>query len=144
MNPISSNIKLIVIGVILLIVMIAAILLYHAGKKRGQGQGTVNISNPGSDTGEKLGSDEINVLVEKLYNDMSGTNVTHDTPAWEQFLALSNTDFINVYNEFNHKYQIDSKESMKSWVADESSWYNLTWDALQKSVLLRMDKLNLL
>jgi len=137
--------KLKVIAVIIVVILIAAIILYRTGKKKGQSEGVINISKPPEDGGGKLTIDEINVLVKSIYDDMAGVNFAgHDIETWKKILSLSNTDFVKVYNEFNNDYQVKSKESLKSWLQNESSYLQPQWDLVKQTVIERMNNLNLL
>lgn len=144
MNPVGSQIKLIVIGVILLIILVAGILLYRSGKKSGATK--INISNPPSDDagGAGISTAEINSLSDEIYRDMDGLNgFGHNTDVWQRFLSLSDTDLVKVYNEFNTDYQAESEQTLKEWVYNESTSFQPQWSIIKETVLQRFAKLNL-
>lgn len=144
MNPIGSQIKLIVIGVILLIILISGILLYRSGKKSGATK--INISNPPLDDagGAGISASEISNLSDEIYRDMKGVNgFGHNTDIWQKFLALSDTDVVKVYNEFNTDYQTESEQTLKEWVYNESAAFQPQWSIVKETVLQRFAKLNL-
>ena len=145
-NPVSKTKRNIIIGLIVLVILIILfIFFYFKGRKAGKEKGSVNITTPPVDnTGAVLASEgEINMLVGKLYKDMDGGNFFgHNMEPWETLLALSDTDFVRTNNAFNNEYQVDTEQSFKEWVQDESN-SGYSWPSVQNTVLSKMEKPNI-
>lgn len=150
MKNLTNKQKLIIAGVVLFIILIIGIVIYRAGKKKG----SINLSNPIIDApnssntqGQQLSLTQIKELATQTKNDMSGGNLTHDAVIWGNVLALSDTDFVRLYNEFNAEFQKDSGQTFAGWVTAESSnsWipFSGSWTQTQKVLQQRFSKLNL-
>lgn len=150
-----------IIGAIALVLLVSLLIYaYHAGKKTTSIAPVVKDdpnapANDPTNNPAGVSDTDIKTLVEKLYKDMSGANVLgHDSQAYKDLLALSDTDFERVYNEFNSEYQKDSGQTFKGWINGEGG-YGLTdllpWPfsgnadfrALKDSTNQRFAKLNL-
>lgn len=136
-----------IIGLVALVVLVSvAIYFYKKGKKQvsvqvlpydvaGEPTGT---GQPG--TGNGISNNQIKVLVQKLYDDMSGFNWSgHDQAPYQEMSTLSDTDFVRVYNLFNTLYQKESEQTLREWIDNEKYAFSFLTD----SILQRMAKLNL-
>lgn len=114
-----------------------------------KGKNTVSIQalpndlpgNQGAASGSGGASnDEIKRVVNALYNDMNGWNITgHNYEPYQTALTFSDTDIVKLYNAFNTLYQQDSKQTLAQWIESEEYVYYDIPDAL----LARFAKLNL-
>ena len=143
-----SGRTMVIIGAIVFVIIVAVgIYFYTRGKK------TVTIQPPPMDDPNSTGADNnpggvgsasILKLVGELYAAMKGVNVDTDVTPFNDLMELSDTDFVNVYNTFNSKYQKDSGETLYEWVYNEKAGWFSDFGAVKKSVLNRMKRLNLL
>ena len=135
----------IALGVLLFLVVFGYI-FYRKGKK------TVSIQDvpqdlPGStnagNNASGASNTELKMLVNDLYKDMNGVNIiTRNIEAYQKLLTLSDTDTVKVYNAFNTLYQIESKETLKSWISNETGFTGFT--VLRDAILSKFTKLNLI
>lgn len=147
MRDLSPKTKLIVIAVGILLVGLIFFIVWYSARKAGKLKGTtiINTSNPGSDTSTSASESEIRQVAGDLYGDMDGANIMgHNLDAWQRFMALSDSDVVRVYNEFDLKYQKPSGQTFKEWVQNESSPFLSPWSTVKETVLARLNKLNLL
>lgn len=144
----SSTVKWAIIAGIILFVALLAFLLWYSARQAGKRKGTVviNTSNPGTDSNTAAASSEAEVrtLAEKLYKDMRGISGYHSADPWNDLLAMSDTDFIRVYNEFDTEYQKDSGETLVQWVNDQWAVPLTQWATIKDTLLQRFSKLNLI
>ena len=78
---------------------------------------------------------------------MSGANIFgHSSDIWQPALALSDTDFIALNNQFNLMFQTSSGQDFKQWVSTEYGFslnpFN-PWPTIQTTILNRLAKLNI-
>jgi preprotein translocase subunit SecD len=133
----------IALGVLLFLVVFGYI-FYRKGKKTVSIQdlpqdlpGSTNSSNNASGASNT----ELKMLVNDLYKDMNGVNIlTRNIEAYQKLLTLSDTDTVKVYNAFNTLYQIESKETLKSWISNETGFTGFT--VLRDAILSKFTKLN--
>ncbi len=129
---------------------IAIYIIWKIGKKSG----TFKANKPPSDSnwGKDLTeteSNNIRRISQRLFRDMDSYMVSvglkeRDVEAYKQLLALSNTEFVGVYNDFGDLYYDKDKGTLKQWVFDES--FSYTWGAsgdLRETILEKMETLNL-
>lgn len=141
---------LITIAVITVILIAVGLWFYSKGKKQttikeppldnpilNDGtNGTGVINNPNS-----VSSSEITAISNDLFEDMSGFNWSgHNVEPYQRLSALSDTDFVNVYNVFNNAYQSQSGATLKQWIEAESYAFNDVTDSIKE----RMGRLNLM
>ncbi len=151
-QTLSTKTKIIIIGVILLIVLIIGFLIFRAGRKKG----SVNVSspiidnpgNPSQNNTVVIPTASLDMLAERIYDDMSGPNLTHNTDLWaNEVLTLSDTDFARLYNSFNSRYQKDSEQTFAQWITNETDYYvpfaGTQWGTIKNTLLARLSKLNL-
>lgn len=144
----TEKAKLIALGVFILILTVIAILIYRAGKKKGG----INLSNPLNDNpgdvnnqGAQSSSSEIKQLATDCHYDMDGVNLSVDETVWSRVLALSDTDFIKLNNQFNVLYQKESGQSFAKWIDNESAVSPLgDWHSIKPALQKRLTKLNLM
>lgn len=144
----TEKAKLIALGVFILILTVIAILIYRAGKKKGG----INLSNPINDNpgdvnnqGAQSSSSEIKQLATDCHYDMDGVNLSVDETVWSRVLALSDTDFIKLNNQFNVLYQKESGQSFAKWIDNESAVNPLgDWHSIKPALQKRLTKLNLM
>lgn len=148
-NKLSTNEKRVVI--IGIIVIVVALFLYFQGKKAG-GRGKAKHIDLPSDlvVGGDPNSDPnaggipgstIRRISTALHDDMDGWNLTgHNMDPYKEWLTLSDTGFVAVYNDFNDQFYNEGKGTLRKWIMDEMYRDSLVDDA----ILPRMAKLNLL
>lgn len=133
-----------IFGVTIVVVgLITGIYFYRQGKKQ-----TTIAPLPFDNNGTNIPSDipKITTIAEQMYNDMKGINWKHDASIYGNALSLSNTDFVELYNIYNTKYQADMGTLTES-IAGE--WSDITllgadaWNTVKKSMLDRLASLNL-
>jgi len=134
----------IALGVLIFLVVFGYI-FYRKGKK------TVSIQDLPQDLPGNTGTNnnpsgasntELKMLVDDLYKDMDGANIlTRDIAAYQKLLTLSDTDTVKVYNTFNTLYQVESGETLTSWISNETGFTGFT--VLRDAILSKFTKLNL-
>lgn len=140
----STKQILIISAIVLVVFVIVGIWFYRKGTR----QITIQeppLDDPETDAGANnpyaVSKSEILQVVDGLYRDMQGFNWSgHDIEPFEKLQSLSDTDFVNVYNVFNSKYQQESQETLKEWIESES----FAFDDIIDSILARMGRLNLI
>ncbi len=147
MDKKTKNI-LIISAIALLLLLLSWWYFYKKGKAKTVIAPVVK-DQPGSsdpnNNPEGASTTEIKQISENLYNEMKGSNITgHDPHPYEALLALSDTDFENVYNQFNSDYQSSSGETMIQWINDQWSGWMTDFDGLKKAILAKAADLNLI
>lgn len=146
--PQDNNATLKKYGIIIgsLLVIGLFVWVYFSGKANGATN--INLSNPLTNGEAPSASQaEVSQLAGKLHADLDGVNTFgHDNQAYQDLLAMSDTDFIRVYNEFNHRFQKDSGQTFHQWLNNEETWIQVgsKWPPLRDAAIQRMNKLKLL
>lgn len=146
----SKRNTLVLIVVVLILAIAIAVWFYFQGKKKGGEDTTINLSSPLTPEGNapSASDQEIKSLATELHDDMDGINYYHNLAPWNKLATLSDSDFIRLNNEFNTQYQLESEETFKQWVENESTgaWGlggNVLFASAKKSTLARLKKLNI-
>jgi hypothetical protein len=67
-----------------------------------------------------------------------------DISVYQQFLGLSDTEFVGVYNYFNDLYLKENSGTLTQWLKDESFTYTAGASGdLRETILMRLQGLNL-
>jgi hypothetical protein len=139
--------KQMVIG---LLVFAAILFIYFKGKAAGKLGKAKKVklpndiigggSNTDPNTGQIINGSKIRSISVALHDDMNGYNVTgHDMTPYKDWVTLSNTGFVAVYNDFNKQYFSEGNGTLKEWIVDE-----MYRDSLVDDIILpRMASLNL-
>lgn len=138
---------IIIIAIIILIIVIAiAIYFYQKGKKTTT-IAPVPIDRPGDTSGGNntagASDGELKQLAVDLFTEMDGFNATRDYIPYDRLLLLSDTDFVNVYNIFNTKYQGSSGETLVEWVAGEKYIWDDRFKTIKQNIASRAGRLGL-
>ena len=75
-----------------------------------------------------------------LHDDMDGFNFGHDDQIYNEFAALSDTEFVAVYNDFNNQFFSEGEGTLKEWIISEV--YG-DWTIIEDIILPKMARLNL-
>ena len=117
-----------------------------------QGQKKPTIAGLPTDTQAGGGSSSIpsdnariESISERIYRDGAGFNVfaNHDEQPYQDALALSNTDFVQLYNIWNSLHQAEFSETLKGFINDQWSVPYSPFATIKESILQRMDTLDL-
>ncbi len=132
----------IISAIVFILLLTIGIYFYYQGKKKTTIKEVPKDTPPGGENNPSgVSSGEIFRISNALYDDMNGLNVWgHDILPYQDFNALSDTDFVKVYNQFNTEYQGDSKATLKQWI--DSEMY--VFDDVVESIKKRMGRLNLI
>ncbi len=146
MTPANKKKLFIGIGILVLVLII-----YFKGKAAGkQGKAKVvalpndiiggNASNSDANIGNVETGAKIRQIAVGLHDDMDGYNwLGHDMKFYKEWVTLSNSGFVAVYNDFNKMYMSENKGTLKQWLVDE-----MYRDSLVDDIILpRMASLNL-
>lgn len=146
-----------------LIIIMIILIIYFAGKKAGKKAATIGMMALPNDQpwGSALTQEE-GVLVRKiagdLYDDLKGWSwKVRNYEPYQKLTEASDTLFVAVYNDFNQNFAAEKIEkwgTLRQWIEDEhtvfgagfltwSGGMDKTWPNLKKSILERMDRLNL-
>lgn len=141
--------KAIFVGIILVVLGGIIWFAYSKGASKTVIAPLVNDSPDNNTPG--ISDTEVNQIAQSLYDDMSGFNLLgHKTQPYESLLALSDTDFLRVYNKFNSSDYSGGK-TLEEWVNDEYDItdptgiyaFNQQYTALISSIKERFAKFNL-
>ncbi len=126
----------IVIGVIIVILII-----YYYGKSSGSvGQVPLPPDDPNAPLTEAE-KQKIRSIVLALHEDMDGYNfLGHNMQPYKDWLLLSNTGFVSVYNDFNRMYFSEGEGTLREWIENEQ--YN-QWTLIDDVVIPKMNLWNL-
>ncbi len=142
-KALPPNVKIYIIGGVILLFAVLGIYIYTKGKKKGAVN--VNLSAPNTDKGGALASEsEIRQLSEQIHSDLDGANffASHSSDLYNRVLSLSDTDLTRLYNQFNQTYEVESQESLVQWVSDEYAVPGSAWETSKNAMLSRFAKLN--
>jgi len=139
--------KYLIYGIIVLVILLA---VYFKGRAAGLLTKPKQIDIPKDIIGGESGGNtptggietgaEIRSVATALFDDMSGFNWSgHDMTPYKRLLALSNSGFVAVYNDFNTRYYGLGEGTLKEWLMNESFRDNLVTDV----IIPRMQTLNL-
>ena len=135
-----------IVGLVALLLIIGVALFFYFKGKKTTTQAPLLIDNPdGQPTGQGnnvygVSAGEISRISDALHNDMAGFNLFgHDVQPYQDLIALSDTDFGKVYNDFNTKYQPNSGSTLTGWINSESFAFNDVADSIRQ----RLGRLNL-
>jgi len=125
-------------------ILMLAILSYYKGKANG----STNIDYVPLPTGNgaltNTDSQLVRELVLKLHNSLNGVgNIFRDEKPYLRLANASDKMFIAIYNDFNSLYAKEDKGTLRDWINDD--WYQSgtqTAGAV-RTILGRMDTLNL-
>lgn len=133
------------LGILTAIIIGVAIYYFYKGKK------TTTIADIPKDVagspdpennpaGDSLAA--LTQMANDLFTDMDGLTFNRNNPLYHKYMEKSDTDFVQVYNIFNQKYQADSKQTLREWINDE---YGIGADFIEikSDILSRMNRLNL-
>jgi len=133
------------------VVVVIMYFVYKWGSKSGainQSAPVIdNPNNPVDNTTPVTPQAEIDQLATSVYNDFGVYDALgHDMDLWTRVIALSDTDFVNLNNTFNQKYQTSSGKSFAKWIDSQTTW--LLWNGdtwgVDKDILdSKISKLNL-
>lgn len=103
-------------------------------------------NDPGSGTGAtgSLSDANIRLITDALHEDINSW-FTRDSAPYIDLMALSDTDFVRVYNDWNSRYFNDNKETLKQ--AIEGEWLSatsFTFYNLKPQLMQRFERLGLL
>lgn len=131
---------IIILAVALIVLIIAAYLLYRAGKRSGDSS---KVKPPKDDVGggnlTNQEYDDINALSVNLFNDMDGANWSWEETYYERAVELSDEELAVLNNVFNEKYENDSGQTFLQWLQGEQFWWNDF--ALQQKVNVLINRL---
>lgn len=139
---ITTKQLLIIVAVVIVIFIAIGFWFYRKGRKKVTAvKPPLDNPNTGGNNTAGVSNAEILSISDALFTDMDGYNWSgHDVMPYQRLQALSDTDFVNVYNVFNSKYQPESGETLKQWINSEM----YAFDDVIESILDRMARLNLI
>ena len=84
-------------------------------------------------------------LATEMHNDMSGVSwfTDHDEDYYNQALALSDTDFVALYNTYNTKYQQQDSKTLTAMITSCWSTPLTQWATTKSAMLTKLGNLNL-
>jgi hypothetical protein len=86
---------------------------------------------------------QLQALAGKLHEAIDGLTVFSYIEVYQQALALSDGDFIRLYNIYNELYQEMDSETLTYAVSGELSWLNNAFELVKEEFLARCAALNL-
>lgn len=141
----SKNTLYILGGVV--IVGVIAYYFYQKGKAKPTIENLPpDLSGTTTTTGTTPTSNsQLQELAGQIYEDAIGANVfsNHDESIYERALALSNTDFVQLYNIFNSLYQPELKETLHAIIDDQWAIPYTPWETIKNAMLNRFNSLHL-
>lgn len=141
---VSTKQLLIIVAVVFVIFIAIGIWFYRKGKKTTTIAPVPN-DNPNSNSPANnpagVSDAQIAQIRDELYNEMNGVSLWRDTTPFINYMGLSDTDFVRVYNAFNSKYQAEGNGTLKDWIDSE---YGIgEFGTVKDQILSRMGRLNL-
>lgn len=94
----------------------------------------------------------IRQMAMRLHSDMDGINVTRDMDMYNEFLSMSNADFVAVYNDFGELFFAGSGQTLRQWIEGENfaltssvftPWSIYAGTEMKTALLNRFNELNL-
>lgn len=84
-------------------------------------------------------------ISEQIYRDGKGFNIfgNHDEVPYQDALALSNTDFVQLYNIWNSLHQAEFSETLKGFIEDQWAIPYTPFDTAKSAILKKFDTLDL-
>jgi hypothetical protein len=137
------------IYVIIAVVVIGVLVfIYFVGRRSGKvkiEQVDLPSDQPGGSVLTSQDNAKVRTIAQQLHDDMDGLNFSHQLKPYEDLLTLNDTLFVAVYNDFNNLFGAENKGTLRQWISDETSdwWWGTSFSSLVKSIIARMDRLNL-
>lgn len=121
---------------------------YRQGKKQttqAQLPPNDNPKEPETNTPSGASTAELTAIAAGLYGDMKGFNITGHNPApYQSAVALSDYDFVKMYNIFNAKYQALEGETLTQMFDGETYIFlGDTGGSVYMAFKNKLNKLNL-
>jgi hypothetical protein len=139
-EPINPKVALLVIVAIVIVI----VLLFYYFYKQGQGApvqaplpyDTTTSQNPNVSTpGASASQSQLTSIAQAINQDLTGVNIQHNPTPYQNALALSNTDFVALYNTYNSTYYPSGNGTMKTDIDGEWDWlWPTEWQGLQQSL----------
>ena len=129
-------------GAIVLLLLLLFWYFYSQGKKTTT-IAKVPTDSAGASTASSSGT--LTALSASLHSDMSGIDwlANHDESIFQQALTLSDTDFVNLYNDYNTTYQAADSKTLTAMI---NACYSIPFTAFatdKAAMISRLGKLNL-
>ena len=126
----------------IIIFAIVGIYFYRQGKKE------ITIAPlPGDNTGDNQPQDipGLSSLAQEIYNDCNGLNwgTNHDEDIYKRALALNATNFVELYNIWNTKFQPITSETLTEYISDQWSLPGTQWRITKETMIARLGHENL-
>ena len=109
-----------IILIVAVIIVGGGAALYYTGKRKGAGT-PPQLVVPQDNNGNNIAPVVISQTAIALYDDMNGINFLgmHDANLYEAVNLFSNTDLVNLYNDFNTRYFSESGYTLVQWIDGE-------------------------
>lgn len=148
MIQLNKKQKVIVAGITITIIVIGGIAIYFYEKGKSQTtQATIPPDTDGNGNLITTPTDTNNdtQIATQIYNDCNGIDwfADHDENIYSNALALSNTDFVAMYNIFNTLYQSKSGYTLTGIINASYAVPFSPWSASKQAMLARLGNLNL-
>ena len=89
-------------------------------------------------------SNKVRRIATELHNDMEDgawwLGAGHEERIYEEFAALSDSEFVSVYNDFNERYFSEGEGTLWQWIDDEVF---AGWTIIDDVIMPKMARLNL-
>jgi hypothetical protein len=136
------------VAITFIILVVAAFLwVYFSGKKSGKDEAETNkfpsvfdipVDSPGQVELTQAEKNLVRAMTNRLYDDLEGLGFYHDYDIYTDFLAMSDSLFVSVYNDFNTLHEGEGEGTLRMWIQDDS-----LYGSIIQSVFDRMDRLAL-
>lgn len=119
--------------------------VYKQGKKSPSIAPIPTDTGGSSGSGVSLPNGDLISLAGEIYRDCIGLDIfaAHDESIYQRALALSNTDFVRLYNIFNSAYQPMIEDTMRGLINDQWAIPYSPWATIREAMMKRFDTLNL-
>ena len=133
-----------IVGAGAIAILILAILSYYKGKANGSTK--IEAAPLPTEGGNLSNTDSqlVREIVLKIHNSLKGVGfIFRDEKPFLRLANASDKLFVAIYNDFNNLYAKDDKGTLRDWINDD--WYQSGTETAGaiRSILGRMDTLNL-
>jgi hypothetical protein len=140
--------KMFIVIILAVVIIGIFVFIYFIGRRSAKvkiEQVTLPTDQPGGYKLSVAESQTVRSIAQNLHTDMKGLNIwSHDIVPYQNYMSCNDTLFVAVYNDFNNLFGSEGDGTLRDWLNGEvGGWYNSNFESVRKSILSRMDRLNL-
>lgn len=135
--------------IIIALIIIAIVIIYFMGRKQGKKYTPDDVDLPpdtqpvGTD-GSSLSTWNPGPITDAIAADLSEFWGSHDAQPYNDALALSNSQLVAVYNDWNHRYFNDfDQKTLIGAIQDDWTAWNYSWATATSTLVQKLKSLGL-